>query len=484
MEFQPLYYKTKPSSPAEPYDKEKLNIVNPNGQAGIVTLWTKPWEVWNQIQKRAPALLEKDSPLVTLTSLYGNGLPQMLSNLANNPQIQFLAVTGKDTPAVPSYTYLKNFLEQGIENGRIAGTQFPLNSQLTPEIFKNLRVERFSLENLEALVNFMSQQPKPVSEADRKPIYLQEPEFKDFPSDITSHQISAETPTKAWMELMYRINRFGKDIIIEKGKRRALFNLSVNIANPSPEGEEELKRLGFDLKELQAYREGIIRPELPQGVSYTYGNRMRSYFGIDSLETIVQRLKKDPKDRRCFLTTWDNLTDLDPKDRSDGSAPCLTSIYFVKDEDKLRLSADFRTHNAVSAWLLNQYGLRAIQEYVAKETGIPEGSMNVRSRWIGIDPEDARTNSSLELIKSSRTTPIDITDPRGYLVFSTGEGKIIAEHYAQSGEKLTTYQGATAKEVKDKLREVSAFDNPDHSVWIGYELARAHHKLYGEIPII
>src|SRR6478609_1680793 len=36
-----------------------------------------------------------------------------------------------------------------------------------------------------------------------------------------------------------------------------------------------------------------------------YGNRWRNHWGEDQLETIVQRLKRDPRDRRIVLQMWD-----------------------------------------------------------------------------------------------------------------------------------------------------------------------------------
>ena len=76
MKFEPVYFKS--------FLKDK--IINPEGNVGIVTLWSKPYKIRADLQKQFPNLFEKDSPLVLIANLYGNGLPQMLSNLAYNPQ--------------------------------------------------------------------------------------------------------------------------------------------------------------------------------------------------------------------------------------------------------------------------------------------------------------------------------------------------------------------------------------------------------------
>jgi len=111
MKFEPIYY------------KDKLEIINPKGRVGVITLWSKPEKIKEKIKSVYPKLFKADSPLVTITSLYGNGLPQMLANLAYNPQIDKIAIVGNDTSTVPSSKFLVNFLEQGIINEKVGGVE-------------------------------------------------------------------------------------------------------------------------------------------------------------------------------------------------------------------------------------------------------------------------------------------------------------------------------------------------------------------------
>ncbi|MBI3334546.1 hypothetical protein HYZ97_03600 [Candidatus Pacearchaeota archaeon] len=492
MEFKPLYYvqKERRLLPGDDFNKENINVINPHGTAGIITLWSKPWDIWNTLRNRFPALFTAESPLVTLTSLYGNGLPQMLANLAHNPQIQYLAVTGNDVKAAPSFTYLMNFLQQGVEVpanpgqlGRIKGTEYPLDPQLHPGLFTRLQIKRFGPNELEGLVKFVQQAPiHQVTEQDRVPVTLVEPEFKDFPSDIMNHNLVAKTPLQAWMEMIYTIDRFGINVQLEKGQRRALYNLDVTILNPAIESREQLAQFGFDVDKLEGHRQSVLDGKLPEGLAYTYGNRIREHFGVDSLDLIVQRFKEDPVDRRGFMTTWDNSTDIISPSQSDSSVPCLTDLYLFNHDEKLNLTASFRTHSAVSGWFMNLYGLRGIQEYVAQRIGIEPGRINIRSRWIGIDPNDAKTNAALDTVKRYRKVKIDVNDPRGYLVLTSEGHDIIAEHYAPDGKKLRTYRGASALEIKDQLRQDATIIDSDHALWIGMQLGALHYKLHNQIP--
>lgn len=481
LEFKPIYH------------ADKIKVINPQGHAGIVTLWSKPESVLARLMAAYPKLFESDSPLVALTSLYGNGLPQMLANLAYNPQIERIGVTGNDTEVVRSSDYLINFFQKGVapikkgevELSQIRDTNFALDPQLHPGAFSSPpEISRFKAGDLEGLANFIYQARKrDPSEGQRVRISLAEPKFKDFPSDVTYHNIQAQTPLEAWMEVMFTLDRYGRNIVLPKGTRRALFNLDVNVLNPAFEDEELLKRFNFDPAELRSYQEQILASEKADDKSYTYGNRLRGYWGGDTLEKIIGMLKEDPKHRHGFTTLWDPRKDL----LLGESAPCFTDAYFVNTEGRLMMTASFRTHNAVSAWLTNLYGLRAIQEKVASETGLTPGQINIRSRWIGIDPENAQAISALKIVDKNRkgpkvsSNPQRYFDPRGSFVIETEGGEIVAHHYSNEGLLLEEFRGKNAKEIKEQLWKLSAIADPDHAMWVGYELARAQLQLDGKI---
>lgn len=56
-----------------------------------------------------------------------------------------------------------------------------------------------------------------------------------------------------------------------------------------------------------------------------YGARWRNWFKYDQLQNIVERLRKDPYDRRTVLTMWDAATDLTIESKD---VPCNTHCYF------------------------------------------------------------------------------------------------------------------------------------------------------------
>jgi len=493
MEFQPLYFREKLNllPPGQP-ENGKLNVINLNGNSALVTLWSKiagNGGFWGKVQTSRPGLLEKESPLAVMANLYGNGLPQMLANLAYNPQIERITITGGN--ASGSAEALMNFFQRGVKREYIGGssmlsiegTQFPLPMELHPDNFRyKPETTLFNPGDLEGICNFISQPPKKIYGTDeRVKIEIPAPVFKDYPSDITYHNISAKRPLEAWMEVMHLLDRFGVNLELagEKGKRRALFNLDVNVADASFENEDNLRKFGYNPDELRAYRQTMIDPAKQADKTYTYGNRMREYFGIDALKVCGERLRANPMDRHSLVSLWDTSHDL-MHEGKDSSSPCFTDAYFDLVNGKLMMTAHFRTHNAVSAWLTNLYGLRSIQEEVSRYSGIEPGPLNVRSRWIGIDPDNAKTIRAQELIKTNRKASLEVNDPRGYFVTDIRDGKLILGHYSPAGLLLREYEGGP-QQIKDQLRKDRAIIDPDHAMWIGYNLARAELERTGKV---
>ncbi len=216
MKFSPLYHS----------ERLEKRLINPNGTAGVITLWSKWRNIAARIGEKHPSLLEPNSPVVLFSNLYGNGLSMMLSNLAYNPQITKLAIVGGDSKIVPSSSYLINFLEKGVDLeqigdtqlAKIRGTSFYIDPKLKPELFSHIDVRRFSTKNYDGLYDFLTREDAECNRQ-RLKIKLDEPSFSYFPSDITTHQIKASSPLDAWMEIVQRLNRYGKDVRVKKGLR-------------------------------------------------------------------------------------------------------------------------------------------------------------------------------------------------------------------------------------------------------------------------
>lgn len=504
MEFIPLYF------------GDRLTVVNPRGAIGVVTLWSKPEYVRQRFREAGVDLDPATSPIGVFGTLYGNGLREMLRNLLYNPQIQVLLICGHDRSG--SRHELFSFFKQGLEpvdsgptryrhlpgteevfTCRIRGTSRLLDSLVQPSAFTSPPrlitlgdpKEEGTLANISDF--FGSYQIGPFPEAHRLNLPLPEVEVQYFPSNPRAHQVIKESPLEAWIEIIFLITRFGRRVTLKKGDRLELQNLKVVVGRPIADSYIKLKDYNFDIEKLRKYQTEIIRSkisrelklrptraslkgqtklpswaELRPDEAYNYGNRLREYFKIDGFHTFVTRLKKDPEDRKAYFALWDNPVDL----RAPSGHPCFVSLFFRKFQDKLTMTATFRTHNALDGWLLNFYGLMAIQKWVSNRIKIAPGPITVFSHSISIDPREL---DRALVVAEKRKWKMHL-DPMGYFRVSLDGDEILAEHRAED-VTLKEYRGKTAVSLQHQIARDVAISDINHAMYLGRQLAKAELAL-------
>jgi thymidylate synthase len=486
MEFIPLYF------------GDKLTVVNPRGVIGVVTLWSKPEYVMARFREAGVNLDPATSPIAVFGTLYGNGLRELLRNLLYNPQIQVLLVCGHDRSG--SKEDLKSFFEHGLEEfpaffkykspeqninvapARIRQTQRIIDDLVKPGDFTHppqivkLGDPRDAdiLEKIRNLLDSFESEVLPAMA--RQNIPLPEVEVPYFPGNPRAHQVVRESPLEAWLDLLFLITRFGRRVTLKKGERLELQNVKVVVENPQKASREDLLQVNLDPDRLDCYCQNFLNGELRPDEAYTYGHRLRTYFKLDAVEVLSERLKRDPEDRKAYFTLWDNTRDLTARE----SRPCFVSAFFRKFEDKLTLTATFRTHNAMDAWLLNFYGMMALQEAVLKavnkdigeEARMLPGAITVFSHSISIDPREL--DRALAVVEK-RKWKMHL-DPMGYFRVTLDGNEILVEHRAED-VTLKEYRGRTAVGLQHQIARDVAISDINHAMYLGRQLAKAEMAL-------
>ncbi|WP_449245865.1 thymidylate synthase [Desulfobacca acetoxidans] len=482
MNFIPLYF------------QDKLAVVNPAGTIGVLTLWSKVEYVRERFRQAGVDLDAATSPIAVFGTLYGNGLRELLRNLLYNPQIQTLVVCGRNRSG--SLEELQQFFAEGLEYGasplvsyeplpsgeqvstcRIVGTNRLIDSLVRSEHF--LATPRVcwlgepkddgTLARIrEFFQGWRPEHLAPVTEKDRQEIALPRVSISHFPSCPQAHTIVRDTFLEAWQELLFIISRFAHPVRLAKGERLELQNVKVVIQRPAFDPEEALREFHFDPEKLRTYQRDFLRGEKGADETYSYGNRLRAYFGADNLKACLERLRADPEDRKAYLTLWDNNRDLiNPKGQ-----PCFVSSFFRRFDEKLTLTATFRTHNALDAWLPNVYGLMALQQWVALRLGMPIGPITVVSHSISIDRKEL--DRALAVVGRR---PFGIReDPCGYFRISLDEGEILVEH-RYGDVTLKEYRDRKAVRLQHQLARDLALSDLNHAIYLGRQLARAEECL-------
>ncbi|MBF0530074.1 MAG: hypothetical protein HQK55_12550, partial [Deltaproteobacteria bacterium] len=377
MEFIPLYY------------GDKLLTINPHGCLGIVTLWTPPEYIHRRLATAGVDLNPETSKIAVMGWLRGRGFRYLLRNLLYNPQIEALIIFGKDLGS-GSAEYLDKFFNDGLEDvetiieyevpeghkspgpARLKGTKLILDNLVTPDlfpgkpkIFKVPGLDETAAKSAAAVIDAF--QPRLLN-TNRIEIPVPRTRLASMPGNVREHSIIARTPTIAWPLLVHRTMRFGRDVKLQGKERRELQNVKVVVEQPVFDAAE-ISHLGFNPESFRAYQKAILSPD-PGEFDYNYGARIRSYFGLDCLDKVVENLAgltEGQDNRRSYITLWDNQTDGVPSARGrKSSMPCLVSLFFRLQDSRLNLTATFRSHNIADAWLENFYGLMAIQEDVVQ----------------------------------------------------------------------------------------------------------------------
>lgn len=469
LEFIPLHF------------ADKIRVINPKARLSVTTLWSRIDFVESLLEESGVDLDPATSKIAVIGNLYGNGIPHMLRNLLYNPQLRDIVVCGANRSG--SFEELKAFFEQGIESvtslgetvTRIKGTSRIIDDLISPNMFVEIpRIEWVGELNGEParrkLADFIEcYLPRDLVTTDRIEIELPEVTVKHYPSEPRGCAIVADSPLAGWRELVFRLYRFGHLVHLRKGDRQELQNVKVVVKQPH-DSESDLQKFGFSLESLRQYQRDMLVGPLPEDQNYTYGNRIREYFGFDSLDIFADRLRNNPQDRDCYLALWDSRSDIES-----GDSPCLVSMFFRVFDEQLTLSACYRTHNALDAWLKNIYGLIEAQRIVAEKVGIETGPLTVISHSISIDPSKY---DLAERVAKVKPFSVDM-DPNGQFMFSVDHesGEIVAQHFNNDGFLLHEYRSAKPERIQHEIARDCAVSDLNHAIYIGRQLAKAERCL-------
>jgi hypothetical protein len=493
------------------YYPELLHPVNPAGDVGLVTLWSPLRTARRTLAGISSELLDPErSRIAVISNLYGDGMYAMFCNLLYNPQVRHLIAIGEDL-GLSTCAEIAAFLAHGLEDTellgvpmrRIRGTGrvFPALADFDEQALRR----RLSFRCLGKLSNTslastltaqLSELPRATPTSTRLRVNLAtavSDEDMRRPSDLAAHQVIRRRPLDCWEELVVRTVRFGRPVTLRNGPRLELLNVKAVITDPAEESAQALAKYGFQLETFRDYQARILEPELPEGISYTYGNRLRGHFSADSgscdtLQAAIELLGANPESRHAYIALWDTAVDLQRNRTVAGyAAPCLISLFFRRTEGGLSLTATYRAHNLLTAWLENVYGLLAIQRHVAQGVGMAVGPITVVSNSLGIDPRSPRYALARELAagwrrdedRDRRTGKYSLReDPSGYFVVSVDReaGAIVAEHRFE-GVLVKRYSGRRADRLAGEISGDMAVSLVSHALWLGRELASKEEQL-------
>jgi thymidylate synthase len=462
------------------------------GQTAIITGWTLRTAVAKHLEPQEYAVIGQ---LYSAT----RGLNLVIRNLLLNPQVRFLVILNatKEDKNAGAVSCLLDFFHNGFEEGLsdtgrrcwIIRSDIPgyLDIEIAPQALEQLRssiefAEAKSITEACTLVRTFNQRGvvEPWSIPLEYPMSTTEPTV--LPGERYGHRIEGKTIAETWVKIIHRIKTTGTIRPTSyDGKWQELIDLmAIVVDEPTDFYFPEPNYLPIDRSFLQEYISQMLddAPE-PDGVKYTYGQRLRSWFGKDQIEQAITRLVDDIDSARAVMSLWDVT-----KDGND-SPPCLNHIWVRIVNNELSISATFRSNDMFSAWPANAMGLRALQKHIWEEICFRSNRQFKMGPLITISQsahiyDDCWENAD-QVIKSVYPKICgarDYTDPTGSFVISVENQSIIVEHMTPgSGEVVNRYSGRYAKQLYQLLAADCPSLQVEHAIYLGTELQKAELAL-------
>ncbi|NJR24359.1 MAG: thymidylate synthase [Richelia sp. CSU_2_1] len=495
---------------------ENNEILCGTGNTAIVTGWTPVEAIARHLEPHEYA---------AVGSLYSiRGIDLLVRNLLANPHTRF-AVTldatraDKNSGAIECLLWFVKygFVEGVTEFGNPAwvidcnwqpdsGLTFQgkgyIDNQIPKEVLNNLRknISWIVTDKVQDCINEVRAANKTKSQPWGEPkIYpIPEVEAKLFPGQKYGHRIEGKTIAETWVKIIHRIKTTGTLRPTGYGGQwQELIDLMAVITD---EPEEfyfpEPNYLPIDRTFLEQYKPQILE-DAPyvEGVKYTYGQRMRSWFGRDQIEEVIVKLIKEIDAASAVINLWD--AGGNTARRADGSSdhhhsgsPCLNHVWVRVANGELSLTAVFRSNDMFAAWPANAMGLRALQQYICSEINDREsycGQRLVLGPLIIIS-ESAHIYGNcfdfagLLIAQHYDRNSKEFNDPIGNFVISVrhrdiprdkGEIRVDRISPGPDGELVQSFFGTKLRELVDRIISECPGIEPSHSAYLGIELMRA-----------
>ena len=467
-------------------------LIYGSGQTAVITGWMVKQSVAKHLQSNEYAVIGQ---------LYSptRGINLLIRNLLLNPHVRYLVIVNatKEDKNAGACQCLGDFFRHGVaESISDAGRKsWVIRSEVPGYIDIDININ--ALEKLRHSVEI--QDAISISDAVEKIKYYAQKETVapwgtpvEFPMTTVEptvlpgtrygHRIEGKTIAETWVKIIHRIKTTGTIRPTGyDGKWQELIDLmAVVTEEPEDFYFPEPNYLPIDRSFLEEYISQIL-DDAPnrEGVKYTYGQRLRSWFGRDQIEQVIEKLANDIDSARAVMSLWDASQD------DNDNPPCLNHVWVRIVDNGLSLTATFRSNDMFSAWPANAMGLRALQMYIynslVKRTAhtLKMGALITISQSAHIYDdcfENVANVISSQYLKISQQK--DYFDPAGSFIITIQNHQIIVEHTTPgSGEVVNCYSGKSAHKLSQQIFTDCPGLQVSHAMYLGVELQKAEMAL-------
>lgn len=463
-------------------------LIYGNGQTAVITGWTVKQAIAKHLQPEDYAVIGQ---------LYSptRGINLLIRNLLLNPHVRYLVVLNatKEDKNAGAGECLLDFFRNGVEEslsdtGRRA---WVIRSAIPGYI--DIEIDVNTLEKLRHSVD--CKEVKSIAEAVKQVLSYAQLEALypwgsplEFPMSIVEptvlpgsrygHRIEGKTIAETWVKIIHRIKTTGTIRPTGyDGQWQELIDLMAIVTDePAEFYFPEPNYLPIDRPFLEEYISQIL-DDAPyrEGLKYTYGQRLRSWFERDQIDQVIQKLIGEIDAASAVMNLWD------VKDHEKGGSPCLNHIWLRVIDNELSLTATLRSNDMFAAWPANAMGLVALQRHIRDEISkgskydLKMGPLITISQSAHI--YDDTWGNAEQLIKQQYAAlcrKIDYHDPAGNFLVEIVESEIVVTQTTPgSGEVVGCYSGIDALKLVREICAATPAIRADHAGYLGMELQKA-----------
>lgn len=492
------------------------------GYIAICTGWTPAKSVASKLDP---------SDYAVIGNLYSasRGINFLVRNLLANPHVRDLVVMDltREDKISGSIQCLKDFFENGVYRGKndVGKPCWVIDSlikgyidiDIPLEVLNQLRDSitlRDSLTTYAILATVYGAN-KPWAEPMVFP--YNEPTSEVKPGPLYGHRIEGKTIAETWIKILQRIKTTGTIRPTGyDGKWQELIDLMAVVTDePEDFYFPEPNYLPLDRDYLKNYIPQILDDaDYREGVKYTYGQRLRSWFGQDQIKAVINKLIKEIDSASAVMSLWDSGSashnwiikpgherplplcymfsaverfgrEKGDSDHNHGGSPCLNHIWVRVVDNELSLTATFRSNDMFSAWPANAMGLRALQHHIRDEIASQSDYDLTMGPLITISQsahiyDDCWENVE-QLINNQYQSIINqefrsYSDPTGNFLVETDGNNITVNQLTPNGEFVGKWEGKNPLKL---IRQIVTDCPSIQSLHIGYlarEIERASQQ--------
>lgn len=180
--------------------------------------------------------------------------------------------------------------------------------------------------------------------------------------------IIAKTSGIAWLSAVGEVMKNGN--LVRDGEQNLKEVLNVMVTISDPLGTDTVLEKYADKKMIKWMKGNFLKMEPVLDWGYSYGQRFFNFGGINQVDNVIAKLKKNPDSKSATIAL------MDPK--GDGHhVPCIVAIDFKIRQNKLMLTAFFRSQDVGKKMYADIISVGEIGKTISEKVGVILGSLNI-----------------------------------------------------------------------------------------------------------